>query len=113
MAGIDLGNAWADNVWEENVWANDVWAGQEDYPQGTFAYAADTVPASWRSPRWWVAFSIALLVLTGCETVTEVRMIDCRAIEFFPPDATAEEADSARYLDCDPPEWDGLVVRFN
>jgi hypothetical protein len=34
MAGIDLGNAWADNVWEENVWANDVWAGQEDYPQG-------------------------------------------------------------------------------
>lgn len=34
MAGIDLGNAWADNVWEENVWANGVWAGQESYPQG-------------------------------------------------------------------------------
>ena len=34
MAGIDLGDAWADNVWEENVWANGVWAGQENYPQG-------------------------------------------------------------------------------
>lgn len=34
MAGIDLGDAWADNVWEENVWANGVWAGQESYPQG-------------------------------------------------------------------------------
>lgn len=34
MAGIDLGDAWADNVWEENTWANGVWAGQENYPQG-------------------------------------------------------------------------------
>ena len=30
MAGIDLGDAWADEVWEEGVWADAVWEGQED-----------------------------------------------------------------------------------
>lgn len=41
MAGIDLGDAWADNVWEENTWANGVWAGQESYPQGGGGGGAD------------------------------------------------------------------------
>lgn len=29
MAGIDLGNCWADGVWEEGVWASGVWADGE------------------------------------------------------------------------------------
>lgn len=29
MAGIDLGDAWADEVWESGVWADGVWEGQE------------------------------------------------------------------------------------
>jgi hypothetical protein len=32
MAGIDLGNAWADAVWEDGTWATGVWADGEVAP---------------------------------------------------------------------------------
>lgn len=41
MAGIDLGDAWADNVWESGVWADGVWAGQESAGGGGGADTGD------------------------------------------------------------------------
>lgn len=59
---------------------------------------------------WLLCFYV--VALAACTTTTEVKVIDCERIEFFPPGATSASADSAVYRDCDPPEWDGLVVRF-
>ena len=58
------------------------------------------------------ALLVVCSVLAGCTTVTEVREVHCGTIEFFPPNATSATADSAVYRDCEPPEWDGLIVRF-
>jgi len=59
-----------------------------------------------------LGFVVGVLLLTGCTSITEVVEVDCEFIEFFPPNTTVAEADSAIYRHCHPPEWDGLVVRF-
>jgi hypothetical protein len=47
MAGIDLGDAWADNVWESGVWADGVWAGQESSSPAGGVLA----PNDWTDPN--------------------------------------------------------------
>lgn len=44
MAGIDLGDAWADEVWESGVWADGVWEGQEEVGAG--GGGSSVVPAN-------------------------------------------------------------------
>lgn len=57
------------------------------------------------------ALLLVALLLGACTTVTQVVEIDCQTIEFYPP--WPAQPDSAIYRNCQPPEWEGMIVRFN
>jgi len=78
MAGIDLGDAWADGVWEDGVWADGVWEGQDD-AGGT---DTDVDPPHFRDAQYrrrlsWGMGCVLLLLMAGCIQPPRRAVYDC------------------------------------
>ena len=58
-----------------------------------------------------IVLGAVLMLLTACETTTELRYVKCTTMTIFPNDSVPTLADSVRFTNCDEPSWEGTTIR--